>query len=150
MMGTSHNALTERVASEWMRGRSGRLARTGGSDSHTEHHIGTTFTEADASSCEHFLEELKAGRTRAGGAHGGTVRLAREIYGVIFNYWAGLMGIRRHECQPLARVGGVVMSAISLPLMFIPAATSVVHGLGESRRITRYCELVRPQPGGSD
>ncbi len=66
MQGRRYNELIASIAAgEAERRRP--LAFIGGSDAHTLRRVGTTMTEAVASSTEAFLEEILAGRTAAGG-----------------------------------------------------------------------------------
>lgn len=145
MMGARPNALSELIAAG-ARDVTGRLALVGGSDAHTMRPIGTSYTEATADSPSAFLEALKAGRSRAAGRHGGARRLAYEMYGVIFNYWAGLVGIGPHECSQVERVRSIALSAVSVPFMFIPMVVSLAHKSGESRRAGRWTSELRPLP----
>ena len=133
---SAQNDLVERILDD--AGRSGNcLARFGGSDAHILRRVGTTYTEAPASSREEFLESLRQGRSRVGGRHGSTCVLASEIYGVIFNYWASLLGLRRHDLLGYDRLRDIGLSAVSLPFQFIPFLVAAAKKTAESRRLAR-------------
>ncbi len=74
MQGRHYNELISSIAAgEAERRRP--LAFIGGSDAHTLRRVGTTWTEASATSKEAFLEEIRSGRTSAGGR----VRSAADV-----------------------------------------------------------------------
>jgi predicted metal-dependent phosphoesterase TrpH len=116
----SHNALAERLQSTSGRG----IAAVGGSDAHTLRRIGATWTEARATTREDFLKCLRAGRTRPGGAHGSTVALARDIYGVIARYWLSLVGVHKPHLVVPRRAFGIGFSLVSMPFEFTPMLVS--------------------------
>lgn len=61
---------------------------TGGSDDHGMLCIGTTWTETRrVETVEEFLAEIMSGRSRAGGEHGTSRKLAHSIYSVAYNYY---------------------------------------------------------------
>src|SRR3990172_60481 len=133
---SAQNDLVERILDD--AGRSGNcLARFGGSDAHILRRVATTYTEAPASSREEFLESLRQGRSRVGGRHGSTCVLASEIHGVIFNYWASLLGLRRHDLLGYDRLRDIGLSAVSLPFQFIPFLVAAAKKTAESRRLAR-------------
>ena len=133
---SAQNELVERILDDARRqGRS--LARFGGSDAHILRRVGTTYTEAPASSREEFLESLRQGQSRVGGRHGSTYVLASEIYGVIFNYWAGLLGLRREDLLGSDRLRDIGLSALSVPFQFIPLLVAAAKKTAESRRLAR-------------
>lgn len=140
-----HNQLTERIVAQWVQA-GGRTALVGGSDAHTIRPIGRTYTEVPIETPAELLEALKAGRSRVRGRHGDVSRLAYDIYGVIFRFWAGLIGFGRHECSPAERAQSVLLSVLLLPFMIMPMATSALQKSGEARRAGR---LVREWESGS-
>jgi hypothetical protein len=85
-----------------------------------------------------FLEALRAGRSTAEGRHGTAGRFAFEIYGVVFNYWGGLIGIRRSGLTASQRMTGLACSVVSLPFQFTPLVVSLAQKHGERRRIARF------------
>jgi predicted metal-dependent phosphoesterase TrpH len=131
------NRLVEAIAGAW-RASGTPIGVTGGSDAHTLMWVGTTYTEAQASTREAFLAELRAGRATVGGAHGGLWRQTSEIYGAIFNYWRALAGLERHDLPPLRRLGGSAFSLAAMPIQFVPAAIAARLKMRERRRVARY------------
>lgn len=140
-MSREHNVLSATVADDEAARRDGAaLGTTGGSDAHVLCHVGTAYTEVPGSTRQDFLEGLKAGRTRGGGAHGTRTLLAVEIYGVVLNYWASLLGLRCNGLTPVERARGVVLSLASIPFQFVPLVVSLAQKGGEDRRVTRWRE----------
>ncbi len=133
---STQNELVERILDGAL-GRGNSHSRIGGSDSHVLTRVGTTYTEAPATSREEFLESLRQGRSRVGGRHGGTLPLAREIYGVIFRYWASLLGIEREDLTGKDRLRDLGLSFVSLPFQFLPFLIAAAKKSAESRRIER-------------
>ena len=78
------------------------------------------------------------GAPRVGGRHGSALRVAREIYGVVFRYWASLVGVGRQELSWPRRLVGLGFSAASLPAEFIPALVAVVDKTRERARVAAY------------
>ena len=133
----AHNLLIEEIVAG--RRRAGCVAvGVGGSDAHTLAGVATTFTEAPGRNRAEFLQSLRAGRTSVGGQHGGTVRVMREIYGVVGRYWASLVGVGRQELSWRRRAIGLGFSAISMPAEFIPALIAVIGKQDERRRIDQF------------
>jgi predicted metal-dependent phosphoesterase TrpH len=133
---SAQNELVERILDDAR--RSGNcFARFGGSDAHILRRVGTTYTEAPASSREEFLESLRQGQSRVGGRHGSTYVLASEIYGVIFNYWASLLGLRRGDLLGSDRLRDIGLSAASVPFQFIPFLVAAAKKTVEARRLAR-------------
>ena len=56
-----------------------------------------------------FLGALRAGRSTAAGLQGTPGRFAFEIYGVVFNYWGGLLGLRRSGLTASQRLTGAAL-----------------------------------------
>lgn len=131
-MSEGHNVLSGLVAGAATRGT------TGGSDAHVLRHVAISYTEAPGRTAADFVESLKAGRTRGGGAHGTRALLAVEIYGVVFNYWASLLGFRCNGLTPLERLRGIALSVASLPFQFIPIVVTLAQKGGEDRRVERW------------
>lgn len=142
---SAQNELVEKILDDTNR-RGNCLARFGGSDAHVLRRVGTTYTEAPASSPTEFLESLSRGDSRIGGRHGSTWVLAGEIYGVIFNYWASLIGVRAQDLVGNDRLRDLSLSAVSLPFQFVPLLVAAVHKVAETRRLAlvarRWLELV--------
>ncbi len=135
----AHNGLAAAIAHEWNgRHPEARLGQTGGSDAHILRHVGAAFTEAPGRTRNEFLESLKRGESQALGVHGTTCRLAAEIYGVILNYWAALLGIGSSGLTPVQRARGIAGSILSLPFQFSPILVSLAQKRAERRRVERW------------
>lgn len=146
-----HNDLAAEVVQAWNRTRSGhRLGQTGGSDAHVLGHVGSACTEAPGLTAAEFLESVKRGDCRAAGAHGTIGSLAYEIYGVVFNYWGALLGLRPSGLPPAQRAGAIGSSLLSLPFQFIPMVVALEQKRAERRRVAEWRrQLLRTlrQPG---
>jgi len=134
----AHNALIEQILGGG-NGPGGGAARrhaiTAGSDAHTLRRVGRTWTEAPGRTREEFLAHIAAGRGTAHGQQGGTLPLAADIYGVIFDYWLSLIGLRRQENTLPRRAFGLGFSVVSAPFEFIPLIVSTISKSRESRCI---------------
>lgn len=139
----AHNVLIEDLV---RRRDSPRLAQAGGSDAHTLARIGRTYTEVPARNREEFLAGLQAGLGQVCGDHGAASAIAGDIYTVIAQYWAGLLGFRRHDLSWPRRFLGLAFSLPSLPFQFIPGLISVAQKMDESRRVETYRRVLLPGP----
>lgn len=135
---TAHNDLTEAIVRRWAASSHPPLTALGGSDSHTLRGIGTTYTEAPGSTRDEFLQSLRGGRARAGGRHGSVWREAREIYGVVGQYWGTLVGAGRVDLSWPRRALGLAFSAASMPFEFSPLVVAALHKRDEARRVAAY------------
>jgi predicted metal-dependent phosphoesterase TrpH len=133
----AHNRLIEAIVADRVR-TGGSAIAVGGSDSHTLSGVGTTYTEVPGRNRDEFLQNLRAGSSSVGGRHGGTFRVMREIYGVVFRYWASLLGLGRQELSWPRRAVGIGFSTLSLPAEFSPALVAAIGKRGERRRIDRF------------
>ncbi len=141
-----HNELIEAIVGE--RRSAGMAAvAVGGSDAHTLAGVGTTYTEAPGRNREEFLDNVRAGLTRVGGRHGTTLRVTREIYGVIARYWASLVGAGRQELTWGRRAIGIGFSLVSFPAEFVPLLIAVNSKVGEARRVGGYRRQAGPVDG---
>lgn len=134
----AQNALIEEIVADRVKKGGGPAIAVGGSDSHTLSGVGTTYTEVPARNRDEFLQNLGAGLSRVGGRHGSTGRVMREIYGVVFRYWASLAGVGRQDLSWARRAIGIGFSAISMPAEFIPAVIAVNKKRSERRRIEEF------------
>ena len=151
----AHNNVASSVAGAWRRRERGRqMGETGGSDAHVLGHVGDTWTAADVRPlagdagearppAQAFLGALRAGRTTASGLQGTPGRFAFEIYGVVFNYWGGLLGVRRSGLTASQRLTGVALSVLSLPFQLTPLIVSLAQKQGERRRVVRFARELR-------
>jgi predicted metal-dependent phosphoesterase TrpH len=133
-----HNELTEAIVTAWAASSALSLTTIGGSDSHTLSGIGTTYTEAPGSNRHEFLQNLHRGHARAAGRHGGAWREAREIYGVVGQYWATLLGFGRQDLSWRRRLLGLAFSAGSMPFEFTPLIVAARHKRAEASRVGAY------------
>jgi predicted metal-dependent phosphoesterase TrpH len=127
-----HNGLVEEILS------ASGPALLGGSDAHTLAGIGTTYTEAPGRSCDEFLDSLRAGRSWPRGRHGSTWRVAREIYGVVFDYCSSLVGIGRQDLSWPRRLLGLGFSTLSLPAEFVPLLVALAQKRRERAKVAAY------------
>lgn len=138
-MQAAHNHLAAWIAQAWNRRHPPvPLGQTGGSDAHVLRHVGAAWTEAPGCTREEFLESLKHGDSRAGGAHGSTTRLAVEIYGVMVKYWGALIGLGSSGLTPLERARGIVGSVLLMPFQFTPILVSLSQKRAEARRVAQW------------
>jgi predicted metal-dependent phosphoesterase TrpH len=136
-----HNELLEQYA---LAGAPG-WSVVGGSDAHTLRRVGTTWTEVTgAQTVDEFMAGLREGRGRLGGAHGSTIAVAAEIYGVVARYIGSLAGYG--PCaQPIPRrLACLAFSAASLPFQFIPLLAAVRGKAAERRAVTELLRELQP------
>ncbi len=151
----AHNDVASSVAAAWRRREPGRpVGETGGSDAHVLGHVGDTWTaveiqpqHVDAGLAAHpaqaLLGALRAGQSTAAGLQGTPGRFAFEIYGVVFNYWGGLLGLRRSGLTASQRLTGAALSVLSLPFQLTPLIVSLAQKRGERRRVARFARELR-------
>jgi predicted metal-dependent phosphoesterase TrpH len=119
----AHNDLVTEFAGRWpLAAGRGRLAMVGGSDAHTLRRIGLTWTEAPGATREAFLESLREGRGRPGGAHGHVGAVTRDAYAVIGSYLSSLAGFGPRDHQAGHRALCLAFAVVSLPAQFLPLA----------------------------
>ena len=132
-----HGELVERIVAEHARhGR--RFSRVGGSDAHVLRRIGGTYTRVPARNRAEFVANLNAGLGEAEGAHGSSAVLIGEIYGVILNYFASLVGLRRDALEPLERASSIGFSLLSLPFQIAPVWLTLSRKRREHQRLARW------------
>ena len=115
----SHNGL---VADIWQRVRGANAPIVAGSDAHTTRRIGRTWTEAPGRTAAEFLESLRAGSGRAGGAHGGPLAVAGDAYGVVARYSASIFGRGPKDHSGWHRAACAACVVASPPAQFLPLA----------------------------
>ena len=108
---------------------------TAGSDAHTLRRIGTTWTEAPGRTRDEYLDSLRRGLGRPDGAHGSTMTIARDAYGVIGSYVAALAGFGPRDVRSWRRAACLAFSAVSLPFQFMPLVIAARSKAGERRAI---------------
>jgi predicted metal-dependent phosphoesterase TrpH len=111
------------------------FAVTAGSDAHTLRRIGTTWTEAPGRTRDEYVDSLRRGLGRPGGAHGSTMTIARDAYSVIGSYVAALAGFGPRDVRSWRRAACLTFSAVSLPLQFMPLVIAARSKAGERRAI---------------
>jgi hypothetical protein len=151
----AHNDVASSVAAAWRRREPGRpVGETGGSDAHVLGHVGDTWTaaevrppggdaEQEGPPAQAFLGALRAGQSTAAGLQGTPGRFAFEIYGVVFNYWGGLLGLRRSGLTASQRLTGAALSVLALPFQLTPLIVSLAQKQGERRRVARFARELR-------
>jgi predicted metal-dependent phosphoesterase TrpH len=141
-MSEAHNLLIEQV------GRQASLPLIGGSDAHTLRRVGRTWTEVPgARTASEFLAGLRGGLSRPGGAHGGTLVLAGDVYGVVFKYMASLAGFGPRDHAGLDRLGCAAFSVSSLPFQFIPLLVAALTKSRERRVVAAVTEELASRAG---
>jgi predicted metal-dependent phosphoesterase TrpH len=151
----AHNDVASAIAGAWRRRGTGQpMGETGGSDAHVLGHVGDTWTAVEfevrggdarrpAPPGQVFLDGLRGGRSTAAGLQGTAGRFAFEIYGVVFNYWRGLIGLRPSGLTASQRLTGAAISIVSLPFQFTPLLVSLAQKQRERRRVARFARELR-------
>lgn len=149
----AHNLLVERILEEIRESSQGRgaapLGATAGSDAHTLRRIGRTWTEAPGSTAGEFLLSLKSGLGQAGGAHGGASAVAGDAYGVIFWYYASLLGFGPCDHRPVHRAGCLAFSLAALPAQFLPWVIPAFGKRRERRTVAAAAAALAPWLDGA-
>ena len=112
------------------------FGRVAGSDAHILSRIGQTYTVVPGHDRRDFLDNLRLGR--AIGRSGRAATLAGEIYGVVFNYWGSLLGLRRDDLDWSRRFLGIGLSALSLPFQLAPLVVAIRGKVAESARMGEW------------
>jgi len=103
-------------------------ARIGGSDAHTRRRIAAAYTLAPGGTKSEFLDSVARGECAPGGAAQGLGALVRDVYQIVWEYYAQLYGgtlpagMRR-------RAGNVLGSIALLPaaILGLPATLTALH-----------------------
>jgi predicted metal-dependent phosphoesterase TrpH len=133
----SHNGLLERIAKHRPApaSRTSRYGIVSGSDAHTLRRVGTTWTEAPGRTRDEFVESLRRGDAKAGGAHGTTSTIAGDAYGVIGSYVAALAGLGTPDLRGSRRAACLAFAIVSAPFQFMPAAIAATSKARERRAV---------------
>ena len=118
-----------------------------GSDAHTLHRVGRTWTTAPGRTREEFLASVRSGHGLPGGAHGTTATVAGDAYGVVLRYIASLVGFGPRDLEPAKRAACLAFAVASAPFQFIPWLMAARSKAGEARaveQLTNY--LVEREP----
>jgi predicted metal-dependent phosphoesterase TrpH len=119
----AHNDLVTDIVGRWpLADARPRPTLLGGSDAHTLRRVGRTWTEAPGATREEFLDSLRAGRARPGGAHGNAAAVARDAYSVIGSFVGSLAGFGPRDHSLGHRAACLAFSVVSLPAQFLPLA----------------------------
>ncbi len=111
----------------------GKVAAAG-SDAHTPYAIGRTWVEAPAAATrDEFMRELRAGRARVGGEHGGYFRLANDIVRAAAGFYSDRfrMLVQRPWCWDCHALWWCGLAA--MPVVAIPLLLAVAHFVREAR-----------------
>jgi len=94
------------------------IAFIGGSDAHTLRRVGTTWTEAPAGTAGAFLEEIRRGRSAAGGRVRGARDIVLDLGALTLSHYAGLPSrFRRGEEGLLRAAAALPLQAVGAPLI---------------------------------
>ena len=106
----------------------------GGSDAHTQGAIGRTWVEAPkATNREEFLLEMKAGRVRVGGGHGGYLRMASDIVRAASGFYGDRFRLLLEHPLDWKRQAFWWCGLTAMPVVLIPLVAVVGHFVTEKR-----------------
>jgi len=144
----AHNALVEALVADRSAIRGGApLAVVAGSDAHTLRRVGRTWTEAPGDDRDAFLDNVRRGLGRPGGAHGSVFAVAGDAYGVIRSYVASLAGIGIQDHAIAYRALFLTFSVLSLPFEFLPFAIALARKSREARQVRFARRFLAPSQG---
>ncbi len=105
-----------------------------GSDAHTPHAIGRTWVDAPAASTRgEFMRELRAGRVRVGGEHGGYFRLANDIVRAASGFYSDRFQMLLERPLSWHRHAFCWLGLAALPVIAVPLVLAVAHFVQEAR-----------------
>jgi predicted metal-dependent phosphoesterase TrpH len=115
-----------------------RAGCTGGSDAHTTHRIGRTWTSARAHSRESFLAALRARQVMSEGTSASFPALLRDVYQIVGRYYLDLVRNDYHHFSTRERRTSAACALASLPLHLIALpATGTLYRLLRVRLAAR-------------
>jgi hypothetical protein len=128
--GRHYNALVSALAA----GEASRrtpMGFVGGSDAHTLRRVGTTWTEAEASTPDGFLDEIRAGRIAAGGRVRRAADIVLDLGSLMVSHYASMPARLR------LREYGLLRAAASFPLQAVgaPLVGTAVYFLRVRRQV---------------
>lgn len=138
----AHNQLIEKIMSRRSIKDAPKSA-IGGSDAHTLRRVGRTWTEAPGRNRDEFLDSLKLGLGRPGGAHGSAATVAGDTYGVVLRYLASLVGLGPRDHAGWHRAGCVGFGVVSLPFQFLPMLIALNGKRREAAMVRRVTTELR-------
>jgi hypothetical protein len=95
------------------------IGGTGGSDAHTTHRIGRTWTSARARCRASFLDALRAREVVPEGTSGSLAALLRDVYQIVGEYYQDLLRNDYGHFSPSERRTSAACALASLPLHLI-------------------------------
>ena len=103
-------------------------ARIGGSDAHTTRRIAAAYTVAPGATKSEFLDSIRRGECEAGGQAQGLGALVRDVYQIVWEYYAQIYG-GRLPAGMKRRTGNVLGSIALLPavILGLPATLTALH-----------------------
>ena len=105
-----------------------------GSDAHTPYAIGRTWVDAPAATTRaEFMRELRAGRIRVGGEHGGYFRLATDIVCAAAGFYSDRFRLLLQRPWSWNRHAFWWCGLVAMPVVAIPLVLAVVHFVQEAR-----------------
>jgi predicted metal-dependent phosphoesterase TrpH len=118
------------------------VGRTGGSDAHTTHRIGWTWTKAQATDRESFLAALSAGCVEPEGLSASLAPMLRDVYHIVAKYYGDLVRNGHGHFAPGERRLPAACALLTLPLHLValPATGTLyrqIRVLGASRELAR-------------
>jgi predicted metal-dependent phosphoesterase TrpH len=121
-----------------------RPGETGGSDAHTLARVARTWTECPGNDRDSYLDNLRAGRGRTFGDDGRLLPLARDVYSVIFSYYATLFDRGRVRFGRGEKWPGVLFCLATLPshLIAFPFLATAYNRLAKRLVLARVEEAL--------
>jgi PHP domain-containing protein len=116
--GRRYNALVSALAVGEAARRS-PVAFIGGSDAHTLRRVGVTWTEADASSRDEFLDAIRNGRTAAGGRVGRPADVVHDFGALTLSHYAALWESVRRRGGRGVPAREALRAAVALPVQAV-------------------------------
>ena len=109
-------------------------AELAGSDAHTPYAIGRTWVDAPAATTRAgFMRELRAGRIRVGGEHGGYLRLATDIVHTAAGFYGDRFRMLLRRPWSWNRHAFWWCGLVALPVVAVPLVLAVAHLVREAR-----------------
>jgi hypothetical protein len=147
MQGRHYNDLVSALAVGEAARRS-PVAFVGGSDAHTLRRVGTTWTEAEADSPTAFLEEIRQGRTAAGGQVRSPSDILMEPASLVGSHYRHLLrglvgrngGVSEERPDLLRAVAALPLQVLGAPL--VGTAVYFLRVRGQVRALRREIEAL--------
>ena len=105
-----------------------------GSDAHTPYAIGRTWVDAPAATTRAgFMRELRAGRVRVGGEHGGYYRMAHDIVRAAAGFYSERFHLVLERPLSWQRQAFWWCGLAAMPVVAIPLVLTIAHFVQEAR-----------------